>query len=172
MMKVEEAKRIVEELRGRFDAPYSSSDKGRIVMLYWEVLGKEFKPTSCQQCYHDALIEIYVYLKRENKMKEKSNYRMKAGFIISCPEFDGGKVYTNDNMTDDVAERYLAAYPKNVRMFQVLPEGFDVKKVQAKMKKAVISSKNGGDGEKKVKKGNSKGRKKNGAETAIDGKTE
>jgi len=134
-MKVEDAKTIVEELRGRFDAPFSSSDKAHIVRLYWEVLGKEFKPTSCQQCYHDALIEVYLYLKKHNKMKEKCNYRMRAGFIISCPRFANGKIYTNDNLTDEVAEEYLAQFPKNVEMFQQLPKGFSIKKVQEKVAK-------------------------------------
>jgi hypothetical protein len=132
-MKVEDAKTIVEELKGRFEAPFSSSDKAHIVRLYWEVLGKEFKPTSCQQCYHDALIEVYLYLKTYNKMKEKCNYRMRAGFIISCPRFANGKIYTNDNLTDEVAEEYLAQFPKNVEMFQQLPEGFSIKKVQKKV---------------------------------------
>jgi hypothetical protein len=132
-MKVEDAKTIVEELKGRFEAPFSSSDKAHIVRLYWEVLGKEFKPTSCQQCYHDALIEVYLYLKKYNKMKEKCNYRMRAGFIISCPRFANGKIYTNDNLTDEVAEEYLAQFPKNVEMFQQFPEGFSIKKVQKKV---------------------------------------
>lgn len=134
-MKVEDAKTIVEELKGRFEAPFSSSDKAHIVRLYWEVLGKEFKPTSCQQCYHDALIEVYLYLKKYNKMKEKCNYRMRAGFIISCPRFANGKIYTNDNLTDEVAEEYLAQFPKNVEMFQQLPKGFSIKKVQEKVAK-------------------------------------
>lgn len=132
-MTVEDAKTIVEELKGRFDAPFSSSDKVRIVRLYWEVLGKEFKPTSCQQCYHDALIEVYLYLKKYNKMKAKCNYRMRAGFIISCPRFANGKIYTNDNLSDDVAEEYLAQFPKNVDMFQQLPKDFSIKKVQKKV---------------------------------------
>lgn len=190
-MNVEEAKAIVQELKGRFDAAFSSSDKERIEMLYWEVLGKEFKPTSCQQCYHDALIEIYLYLKKYNKMKEKSKYRMRAGFIINCPAFDGGKIYTNDNLTDDVAERYLAQFPQNVEMFQELPKDFSVKKVQEKVKKAangkkgdaqkvkkaangkgIKSSKNGEGGDNGSKMNNSKATGENEPETKENGKTD
>lgn len=177
-MNVEEAKTIVQELKGRFDAAFSSSDKERIEMLYWEVLGKELKPTSCQQCYHDALIEIYLYLKKYNKMKEKSKYRMRAGFIINCPAFDGGKIYTNDNLTDDVAERYLAQFPQNVEMFQELPKDFSVKKVQEKVKKAangkkgVKSSKNGEDGDNGSEINNSKSTGENEPETKENGKTD
>lgn len=120
-MNFEQAISLTQDLRGRFDAPFSSYDKNTIEQLYYEVLGKEFKPTSCQQCYHDALIEIYVYLKKYGKMKEKCNYRMRAGFIINCPTFHNGKVYTNDNLTDEVAAEYLKQFPKNVDMFQQVP---------------------------------------------------
>lgn len=135
-MSFEEAKIKAERLRGRFDAPFSFSDKKEIEVMYWEVLGKRLSPTNCQQCYHDALIEIYLYLKNNNKMKEKSNYRLRAGFIINTPAFNNGKVYSNANLTDEVAESYLAKYPKQVKMFEVLPKGFSVKSVQTKAKKA------------------------------------
>ena len=120
LMTLEQAKTLTNDLRGRFNAPFSSFDKQSIAQLYYEVLGKEFKPTTCQQCYHDALIEIYLYLKRENKMKAKCNYRMRAGFIINCPTFHNGTVYTNANLTDEVAEEYIAAFPQNADLFQRL----------------------------------------------------
>ena len=176
-MNVEDAKTIVQELKGRFDAAFSSSDKERIEMLYWEVLGKELKPTSCQQCYHDALIEIYLYLKKYNKMKEKSKYRMRAGFIINCPAFDGGKIYTNDNLTDDVAERYLARFPQTVEMFQELAKDFSVQKAQAKVKKAangkgIKSSINGEGGDNGSEMNNSKATGEKEPETKENGKTD
>ena len=120
LMTLEQAKTLTNDLRGRFNAPFSSFDKQSIAQLYYEVLGKEFKPTTCQQCYHDALIEIYLYLKRENKMKAKCKYRMRAGFIINCPTFHNGTVYTNANLTDEVAEEYIAAFPQNADLFQRL----------------------------------------------------
>lgn len=133
-MQIEEARNKVAELRGRFDAPFSSSDKETIGNLYWEVLRKTLRPTNCQQCYHDALIEIYLYLKNNNKMKQKTNYRMRAGYIINSPKFDNGKVYSNDNLTDEVAERYLAQFPKSVSMFEALPKGFSIEKIIKKVK--------------------------------------
>ena len=135
-MSFEEAKIKAERLRGRFDAPFSFSDKKEIEVMYWEVLGKRLSPTNCQQCYHDALIEIYLYLKNNNKMKEKNNYRLRAGFIINTPAFNKGKVFSNANLTDGVAESYLAKFPNQVKMFEALPEKFSIKAVQAKVKKA------------------------------------
>ena len=86
-MELAEVNKTIEELKGRFDAPFGSSDKSTIEYLYYEVTGKTFVPTSCQQCYHDGLIEIYHYIKKYGKMAEKSNYRLRAGAIINCPTF-------------------------------------------------------------------------------------
>lgn len=121
-MTYEEAKTLTMDLRTRFDAPFSSHDKQTIENLYYEVMAKEFRPTSCQACYHDALIEIYLYLKNHKTMAERSNYRMRAGFIINCPTFHNGKVYTNDNLTDEVAAEYLKQFPAMAEMFQAIPE--------------------------------------------------
>ena len=127
-MTYEQATEYIKGLKERFDAPYSPSDKNLIVTLYWEVLSKEFKPTTCQNCYHDAVIELYHYIKNNSKMAEKCNYRLRAGFIIHCISFHNGAIYTNDNLTDAIAEEYLKAYPKNTDMFQVMPPKKEVKK--------------------------------------------
>ena len=49
----------------------SSSDKSDIELMFHEVLGRTFTKTSCGDCYRDAVIEMYSYLKRYGKMKEK-----------------------------------------------------------------------------------------------------
>lgn len=121
-MTYEAAVRMAEELKGRFDAPFSPLDKCNIEQLYYEVLAKVFKPTSCQQCYHDAVIEINCYLRKNKRMKDKCNYRLRAGVIIMCPAFRGGAIFTNDNLTDEVAREYLAKFPQEAEMFQQLPE--------------------------------------------------
>lgn len=50
-------------------------------------------------------------------MAKKGRYSMRAGFVLSCPSFDGGKIYTNSNLTDEVAERYIAAFPEQKKFF-------------------------------------------------------
>lgn len=55
-------------------------------------------------------------------MAEKLNYRLKAGAIINCPAFKGGKVFSNDNLTDEIAEEYLKQFPDNVELFQKVPD--------------------------------------------------
>ena len=120
-MTVEEAKTLCEDLRTRFDSPFSILDKQTIEKLYYEVLGKEFKKTTCQRCYHDGLIEIYLYLRKNNAMKPKCNYKLRAGFIINCPTFHGGKVYSNSNLTDEVAAEYLEQFPDKAVFFAERP---------------------------------------------------
>ncbi len=119
-MEYREALSIVDELRTHFDSGFSSSDKEAIQNLYREVLRKEFKPTNCQDCYRDALIEVYNYLKREGKMKVKCLYALLAGVIIQ--DFAAGKIYTNANLTDEVAENYLKRFPKQISMFGTFPK--------------------------------------------------
>lgn len=121
-MTIEEARASIIDLRGRFASPYNQTDKGLIERLYWEVLGRVFRPTSCQNCYHDAVIEIYSYLKKHDTMAEEKKYLLKAGAIINTPAFDEGKIYSNANLTDDVARRYLERYPNRVVLFQKLPD--------------------------------------------------
>lgn len=120
-MTYEEATAKVGELKARFDRPFDSTDKAVIETLYNEVTRKRFVPTTCQQCYHDALIEIYLKLKKEKAMPKTCNYAMKAGFIISCPDFYHGKIFTNENLTDKVAHEYLTKYPQMEKYFQKIP---------------------------------------------------
>ena len=118
MMAIEEVVNQMQELGSK--ASLSSSDKLEIERLYYEVLGKTFHKTSCGDCYRDAAIEIYLYLKRNGKMKEKSNYALKNGVLLQ-PEFGNSSFYTNANLTDEVAEKYLAKHLKNINMFAVFP---------------------------------------------------
>lgn len=120
-MTYKEATAKVSELKARFDSPFDSTDKAVIETLYFEVTRKRFVPTTCQQCYHDALIEIYLKLKKEKAMPKTCNYAMKAGFIISCPDFYHGKIFTNENLTDKVAHEYLTKYPHMESYFQKIP---------------------------------------------------
>jgi hypothetical protein len=109
---------LVDELRGRFDAPFNQADKDAIERTYKAVIGRTFVQTSCQQCYHDAVLEIYHYIKKYGKMAEVKKYNLKAGAIINCPNFQEGKVFSNENLTDEIAAEYLKEYPDQVGLFE------------------------------------------------------
>lgn len=122
MMVVDEVVNRMQELGSK--ASLSSSEKMEIERWYHEALGKTFHKTSCGDCYRDAAIEIYLYLKRNGKMKEKSNYSLKNGILLQ-PEFGQSTFYTNANLTDEVAEKYLAKHPENINLFSVYPNDWE-----------------------------------------------
>lgn len=121
-MTIEQAKTQIEQLKARLSGAFSTAEKQQIRTLYELVFGRTFKPTSCQRCYHDAVIEIYLKLRKMEKIEPKCSYRMRAGFIVSCPTFHGGKIYTNDNLTDEIAEEYIALFPNQSAMFDRVAE--------------------------------------------------
>lgn len=121
VMNIEDAMKHVEELRGRMNA-LSSSDKTMVAELYTLVLGKPFRKTSCNDCYRDAVILVYTHLKKYGTMVSQLQYRLRAGYLINSPLFHGGKVYSNANLTDEVAEEYLRMFPHKEVFFDHIPD--------------------------------------------------
>lgn len=109
-MMYQEALSKVNDLRTRIDTGFSNQDKASISFLYCKALGKSIISNGCNDCYRDALIEVYNYLKREGKMKEKCDYSLKNGVVLQI--FGTSEVYTNANLTNEVAEKYLRVFPK------------------------------------------------------------
>lgn len=121
-MTYEEALVIVEGLRGRMNVPFSFEDRQLIERTYAEVMQRPFVRRGCNNCYKDGVIEMAVQLNKEKKMREKCNYHMRAGYIIRNENFENGNVYSNENLTDDVAKRYLEMFPSAVQFFDRIPE--------------------------------------------------
>lgn len=105
-------------------ASLSYSDKAEIERLYKEVLDKKFIRTSCNDCYRDAVIEMNVYLKKNESMKEKSEYGLKNGALLQMG-FGSSEMYTNANLTDEIAEKYLAKNPSGIKFFAKKPEDWE-----------------------------------------------
>ena len=118
---------------------FSASEKTEIGALYSEVLGKEFIKTSCNDCYRDAVYEMYAYLKKNGKMKEKTLYGLKNGVLLQMG-FGSGEFYTNANLTDEAAERFLGQNPDKSNFFSVLPDDWK-KRVKERSKKNKESKK-------------------------------
>lgn len=114
---------------------FSAEQKNEITLLYREVLGKEIKVCNCKDRYSDALIEVYLYLKRNDTMKTACRYRLKSGVVIQV--FGKSGVYTNDNLTDEVAVDYLKKYPKAVDLFEYVPHTPKVSPKRIKGRKVV-----------------------------------
>ena len=132
-MNYDEAQAELNELRGLADAGQSLAVvKGRIQRLYTEVCRKQLRKCKCKNVLEDALIEIYLTLKRyKNDMNAfNSKARLVNGVVLHV----GAKVYTNANLTDDVARQFLAQFPQRKDWFASLPE--EPEKVKAEEPKA------------------------------------
>ena len=71
-----------------------------------------------------------VYLKKNGSMKEKSEYALKNGVLLQM-EFGKSEFYTNANLTDEVAEKYLGKYPEGIKFFSKKPDDWE-ERVQKK----------------------------------------
>lgn len=113
---------------------FSASEKSDIEAMYSDVFDKKFVKTSCNDCYKDAVFEMYAYLKKNGKMKEKSIYKLKNGVLLQMG-FGSGEFYTNANLTDEAAEKYLNEHPDNINFFSVYPDDWK-KRVARRFNKA------------------------------------
>ena len=104
----------------RADKPYSSAEESIISNLYTEVTGKKVRDCNCRDKWADAVIETLLYLKKHNAMREKCNYQLRAGVILHIS--GSSEVYTNDNLTNEVAEKFLKDNPNAVGRFAVIPQ--------------------------------------------------
>lgn len=131
---------VVDRLKGLGGkSSLSSSEKSEVASLYYDVLGKKFVKTSCNDCYRDAIIEMVVYLKKNGKMKEKSNYVLKNGVVLQ-PVFGSSQFYTNANLTDEVAENYLASNPSASKLFSILPADWENRVSMRRLKSNAMDS--------------------------------
>ena len=110
------------EMRSRYDNGFSSSDRSYIERLYRMLLDKPIRKTGCADCYRDAYIEVFTYLKRTGTMPTKPNYILKAGVIVHPNGTN--KFYANANIPDEVAEKRLAEYPESISDFLSYPSDY------------------------------------------------
>lgn len=54
-------------------------------------------------------------------MKEKTLYKLKNGALLQMG-FGSGEFYTNINLTDEAAERFLGMNPEKINLFSVIPD--------------------------------------------------
>lgn len=118
-MTVDEVKILLSDLNRGYNTPYLSAEQATIERLYYEVLGKRLSGCRCPDKWHDAVLEINSYIKKHGKMKEKSNYKLRAGVILQIA--GSSEIYTNDNLTDEVAAAFLKEHPNATGRFEVIP---------------------------------------------------
>lgn len=121
-MTYEETMTRLKEMKSRYQDGFSSLDRSLLDSLYFNIFGREITNRGCSDCYRDAYMEILIYLKRNKAMPKKSDFVLKPGAIITF--FGEPKCYSNANITDEAALRFLAMNPSNEKLFEHLPEGW------------------------------------------------
>lgn len=121
-MTYEETMTRLKEMESRYQDGFSFLDRSLLDSLYFNIFGREITNRGCSDCYRDAYMEILIYLKRNKAMPKKSDFVLKPGAIITF--FGEPKCYSNANITDEAALRFLAMNPSNEKLFEHLPEGW------------------------------------------------
>lgn len=95
---------------------FSYSEKLWIREQYMRVCFKEIRICKCNDTYKDACLEIYHRLKRQGGFMSQSKYKLKNGIVLHW----SNEVYTNANLTDEVAAAYIQKY--GTKFFEVVPD--------------------------------------------------
>lgn len=98
---------------------FSYSEKLWVREQYMRVCFKEIRICNCHDTYLDACLEIYHRLKRQGGFMAQSKYKLKNGIVLHW----SNEVYTNANLTDEVAAAYVAKY--GTKFFEVVPADAD-----------------------------------------------
>lgn len=115
----------LQEMESRYHDGFSSTDRAYLDTLYYELFGREISNKGCSDCYRDAYMEIKIKLRKEKAMPKKCDYKLKPGAIIMF--FGESQAYANPNLTNEVAERYLALNPTKSGMFAELPDDWKMR---------------------------------------------
>lgn len=105
---------------GGDDSVYSPDDRRIIEEIHLEEFGKKVRDCGCNDRYRDAVIELYIKLKRSQTMAKDQKYMLRPGVII----WIGTEAYSRHNLTDKVAKAYLKANPDARKKFERLPEDY------------------------------------------------
>lgn len=119
-MDYNEIIKTLQDMESRYADGFSNLDRAFLDKVYHTLFGHEITNKGCSDCYRDAYMEIKIKLKKDKAMPKKSDYKLKAGAVISF--FGHSRAYTSANLTNEVAEKYLAMNPNNANLFAELPD--------------------------------------------------
>ncbi len=129
----------IEIIKARFDesGELLSSDKSFIQSYYERVLNKRFNRSGCGQCYKDAFIEMYIYIKK-NGLRDMGQFILKREELLHIN--GDSQVYTRANITDNIAIKYLKKYPNAITRFESYPDNWE-EIISGEVKKATSKGK-------------------------------
>lgn len=120
---------------GGDDSVYNEEDRQLIEALSLSECGKGVRQCNCRDRYTDAVFEIYRTLKKRGTMASEQTYKLRPGVII----WVGTNVYSNSNLTDEVAAAYLETHPEARGKFERIPETYHSPAEQELTEKAAES---------------------------------
>lgn len=132
-MDYAEVRDMLSAMRSRFDDGFSSSDRRLIEHLYGALLNRHVRRSGCADCYRDAYIELTYFINHTKTLKTMSNYVLKPGVVIHPA--GSTKFYANASITDEVAEAYLAEFPKAISKFKSYPSDY-LSRIEARVSSA------------------------------------
>lgn len=107
---------------------FDSTNKDEIAKKYFELTGKSLQNTSCSSCFNDALIEINVILRKQNKktMAKKAKIaevtatdeQPKMLRLKSCYTFVHNDIgYITSTAPSYICAEYIAEHPSEAFKF-------------------------------------------------------
>lgn len=114
---------------GGYSRHYLPHEVETIERLYLEIMGRPVKVCQCKDRHHDAVLEMLNIAKQARNMA--STYILKRGVIIHY----NNEVYSNANLTNEVAAAFLTERPSAEDLFAFIPpkkEATAAKKVASK----------------------------------------
>lgn len=121
MLTFSETMAVLLEMRGRYDDGFSSTDRLFIKDTYAFLFGEQIKNSSCSNCYRDAYILIYSKLKKEGIMPKEKKFILLNGVLLHALN---GQVFTNANLTDEIAMDALNENANRLDLFAKYPENY------------------------------------------------
>lgn len=102
------------------DVKSSSEKREKLYKVYKELFGENLV-FGCDGCIEDAIFRINYHLKKQKEMNEKPkcDYTLKKGVVVYIPAL--AMHITNDNITNELAEKVLKINAKNIGYFEKFP---------------------------------------------------
>lgn len=110
----------LEDLQ-RFRGEYTQKQRREIEALYKHVFRESFTPTSCSNCYHDAVDKMWAYIRKHGDVMPEREFILKHGAVINVGKFGSGQFYIRHTLTDALALEYLRKNPAGIREFEAYP---------------------------------------------------
>ena len=102
---------------------HTPGDAERLDWAYQAVFKQKIN-RHCVNCLYDAFILLRIRFKNDApqlKAQLECRYRLKAGVVLHVDNGAGSKIYTNANLTDDIAVQWLLEHPDTGHYFSRRP---------------------------------------------------